>query len=177
MASCSTSAICPLKRLIKVSISPVFSSVSIPRNLQWKVHKGMSSPRRGVVCSAVQESSTSTATAETEAKPAKTEAPAKPKAPAKAPAKALPQLMEEDVIPSLKATLEAQDDLSEIELSFQDNRNLQERVIAAWLASLIRPNLKQSNLNRNDKLVLSILESITYHWHMPLAYALYRIES
>ncbi|KAK9134023.1 hypothetical protein Scep_013551 [Stephania cephalantha] len=121
MASCSTSATCPLKRSIKVSICPVFSSVSIPRNLQWKVHKGMSS-RGGVVCSAVQESSTSTATAETEAKPAKTEAPAKRKAPAKAPAKALPQLMEEDVIPSLKATLEAQDDLSEIELSFKDNR-------------------------------------------------------
>ena len=49
-------------------------------------------------------------------------APAKPKPPAKAPIKPLPQLMEEDVIPSLKATLEAQDDILELELSFQDNR-------------------------------------------------------
>lgn len=30
--------------------------------------------------------------------------------------------MQEDVIPSLKSTLESQEDLSEIELSFQDNR-------------------------------------------------------
>lgn len=59
--------------------------------------------------------------AETEEK----EAPAKPKPAAraaKAPAKPLPQMMEEDVIPSLKAILEAQDDLSNIELSFQDNK-------------------------------------------------------
>lgn len=46
----------------------------------------------------------------------------KPKAPAKAPAKPLRQLMEEDVIPSLKSILEAQDDISELELSFKDNR-------------------------------------------------------
>lgn len=46
----------------------------------------------------------------------------KPKSPAKAPAKPLPQLMEEDVIPSLKSILEAQDDISELELSFKDNR-------------------------------------------------------
>lgn len=57
-----------------------------------------------------------------EVKTAQEEAPAKAKPPAKAPAKPLPQLMEEDVIPSLKAILEAQPDLSEIELSFQDNR-------------------------------------------------------
>ena len=31
-------------------------------------------------------------------------------------------MMVEDVIPSLKAILEAQDDLSEIELFFQENR-------------------------------------------------------
>uniref|UniRef100_A0A5B7B8I9 Uncharacterized protein n=1 Tax=Davidia involucrata TaxID=16924 RepID=A0A5B7B8I9_DAVIN len=83
--------------------------------------------RRNIACFAVQESSTSAVTAETkEAKEAKTAketaAPAKPKPPAKAPAKPLPQMMEEDVIPSLKAILEAQDDISEIELSFQDNR-------------------------------------------------------
>lgn len=50
------------------------------------------------------------------------EAPAKARPPAKAPAKPLPELMEEDVIPSLKAILEAQADVSNIELSFQDDR-------------------------------------------------------
>ncbi|KAF4366936.1 hypothetical protein F8388_019119 [Cannabis sativa] len=62
-------------------------------------------------CFAVQESSTSTvATDENkEAKPAKKAAPAKPKA--KAPVKALPEMMKEEVIPSLKSILEAQDDL------------------------------------------------------------------
>ncbi|XVE72616.1 hypothetical protein DITRI_Ditri11bG0052300 [Diplodiscus trichospermus] len=97
-----------------------------------------------VTCSAVQESSSPTATAETKATtPAEAEpsaaaetkaaaaagekaapkaAPARPKPAAKAPAKPLPELMAEDVIPSLKATFEAQDDVSEIELSFQDNK-------------------------------------------------------
>ncbi|XP_052198387.1 uncharacterized protein LOC127805669 [Diospyros lotus] len=81
-----------------------------------------------IACSAVQESSTPTVAPETkkkeEAKTAKAEAPAKPKPkpPAKAPAKPLPELMEEEVIPSLKATLEAQDDISELELSFEENR-------------------------------------------------------
>ncbi|XP_034690024.1 uncharacterized protein LOC117917758 [Vitis riparia] len=79
--------------------------------------------RRIIACSAVQESSTPTVAAETkEVKPAQEKGPAKPKPPAKAPVKPLPQMMEEDVIPSLKSILEAQDDLSEIELSFQDNR-------------------------------------------------------
>ncbi|KAG9448817.1 hypothetical protein H6P81_008782 [Aristolochia fimbriata] len=76
-----------------------------------------------IVCSA--ESSTATATETKESSDSPKEAPAaKPTrvAPAKAPAKALPQMMEEDVIPSLKAILEAQDDLTEIELSFQDNK-------------------------------------------------------
>lgn len=57
-----------------------------------------------------------------EAKTAQKAAPAKPKAPAKAPVKPLSQMMEEDVIPSLKSILEAQADISDIELSFQDNR-------------------------------------------------------
>lgn len=62
------------------------------------------------------------ATAETkEVNAAPKAAPAK-KPPAKAPAKPLPQMMEEDVIPSLKAILEAQEDLSDIELVFQDNK-------------------------------------------------------
>ncbi|CAI0552207.1 unnamed protein product [Linum tenue] len=77
-------------------------------------------------CSAVQESSTSTVAEGTkkEVKPVKEEAaPAKPKPKpaAKAPVKPLPQMMEEDVIPSLKSTLEVQDDISELQLSFQDN--------------------------------------------------------
>ncbi|XVF31975.1 hypothetical protein REPUB_Repub17cG0041700 [Reevesia pubescens] len=101
-----------------------------------------------LACSAVQESSTPTATPETnattpaEAKPSATAetkagaavggkeevkaapkaAAARPKPAAKAPAKPLAELMSEDVIPSLKTILEAQDDLSEIELSFQDTK-------------------------------------------------------
>ncbi|KAJ6848727.1 uncharacterized protein M6B38_274735 [Iris pallida] len=58
-------------------------------------------------------------TAKATAAPAEKEAPARPK---KAAAKPLPQMMEEDVIPSLKATLEAQEDISQIELSFDNNR-------------------------------------------------------
>lgn len=54
-----------------------------------------------------------------EAKPVEKKAPAKPK---KAPAKPLSQMMEEDVIPSLKAILEAQDDITQLELSFKENR-------------------------------------------------------
>ncbi|XP_030553305.1 uncharacterized protein LOC115757274 [Rhodamnia argentea] len=83
----------------------------------------VASPRI-VACSAVQES-TSTATTETKeakAAPKAAAALAKPKAPGKVPAKPLPQLMEEEVIPPLLEILQSQDDLSEIELSFQDNR-------------------------------------------------------
>ncbi|CAN1127938.1 hypothetical protein LINPERHAP2_LOCUS4331 [Linum perenne] len=74
-------------------------------------------------CSAVQESS-STATStddneEEEEAPAK--AKPKPKPAAKAPVKPLPQLMEEEVIPLLKSTLQVQDDISQLQLSFQDN--------------------------------------------------------
>ncbi|CAN0927274.1 Probable E3 ubiquitin-protein ligase HERC2 [Linum grandiflorum] len=66
-------------------------------------------------CSAVQESS-STATSTEEEKPKP-----KPKPAAKAAAKPLPQLMEEEVLPLLKSTLEVQADISELQLSFQDN--------------------------------------------------------
>ncbi|KAK7275308.1 hypothetical protein RIF29_16420 [Crotalaria pallida] len=84
--------------------------------------------RNKITCSAVQESSTSTtasAEAETETKEVNAAPKAEPaakKPPAKAPAKPLPQMMEEDVIPSLKAIFEAQEDLSDIELVFQDNK-------------------------------------------------------
>ncbi|KAL5574365.1 hypothetical protein UlMin_023962 [Ulmus minor] len=89
--------------------------------------KQVTSRRLNIACSAVQESSTSpTASTPTVAKTAEKATPAKPKAAAaakaKAPAKPLPQMMEEDVIPSLKAILEAQSDLTDIELSYQDNR-------------------------------------------------------
>ncbi|XP_068345070.1 uncharacterized protein [Pyrus communis] len=87
--------------------------------------------QRNIACFALQESSTSTAdaaaAADTSTKEVKTAdqkaaAPAKPKVAAKAPMKALPQMMVEDVIPPLKAILETQDELSDIELCFQDNR-------------------------------------------------------
>ncbi|KAL3653218.1 hypothetical protein CASFOL_002899 [Castilleja foliolosa] len=87
--------------------------------------------RRKTCCLAVQESSTSTVlNAETkkeekETKKTEGEGTEKPKAAvakAKAPAKPLPQLMEDDVIPSLKATLQAQQHISDLQLSFSDNK-------------------------------------------------------
>ncbi|XP_010272525.1 PREDICTED: uncharacterized protein LOC104608283 [Nelumbo nucifera] len=113
---------CPLTKPIKVSVYPPLSSVLPTKHEQRKVGNLVIS-RGNFFCSAVQESSTSTVAADKpEAKTAAKEAPAKPKPPAKAPAKPLPQLMEEDVIPALKTILEAQDDLSEIELFFRDNK-------------------------------------------------------
>nr|GEX40558.1 hypothetical protein [Tanacetum cinerariifolium] len=49
-------------------------------------------------------------------------APAKPKPAAKAPVKPLPEMMEEDVIPSLQSILEAQEDIKELNLFFEDNK-------------------------------------------------------
>ncbi|KAG7583351.1 hypothetical protein ISN44_As08g028770 [Arabidopsis suecica] len=79
---------------------------------------------------AVQESSTSAVTTEkkdnedknesTVAVPAKKPKPAAAKAAVVA--KPLRQMMEEDVIPPLKAILESQDDISEIDLSYQDDK-------------------------------------------------------
>ncbi|MCE5166133.1 hypothetical protein HAX54_014979 [Datura stramonium] len=85
---------------------------------------------RNVTCFAAQESSSVTVAAEMEEKKesetAEETGPAKPKpkpkAAAKAPPKSLPQMMEEDVIPSLKAILEAQNDILDLELSFNDNK-------------------------------------------------------
>lgn len=45
----------------------------------------------------------------------------KAKPAAKAPAKSLPEMMEEDIIPALRSTLEAQEDIIDLELSFKDN--------------------------------------------------------
>lgn len=102
---------------------------------------------RNTICYAVQESSSASTVAaeakegeassastvaaeakegESSAAAAKEEAAApakpKPKPPAKAPAKALPEMMEEDVIPSLRSILETQEDISELQLFFEDNK-------------------------------------------------------
>lgn len=79
-----------------------------------------------VLVSATAEAKAAEASEKTEAKAAEAKAPTKaaaPKAkPAKAPIKPLAEMMEQDVIPPLKAILEAQQDISEIELSFEDNK-------------------------------------------------------
>lgn len=63
------------------------------------------------------------ATEAKEIKPVETEATAKPKAKPKVEEKPLPQMMEEDIIPAIKLILEeAQKDITDIELSFQDNK-------------------------------------------------------
>ncbi|ESQ37048.1 hypothetical protein EUTSA_v10002670mg [Eutrema salsugineum] len=77
---------------------------------------------------AVQESSTSAVATEKkdkEEKDSTVEVPAKKPKPAAAKAavvKPLREMMDEDVIPPLKAILEAQDDISDLELSFQDDK-------------------------------------------------------
>ncbi|GJN11071.1 hypothetical protein PR202_ga29236 [Eleusine coracana subsp. coracana] len=84
-------------------------------------------PRAGsAYCSAVKKSPTSTTVSEKKDaagdEKATTTAAAKPAAkPKKAPAKPLPEMMEEDIIPPLKAALEAEDNVSEVKLSFQNN--------------------------------------------------------
>ncbi|XP_044466668.1 uncharacterized protein LOC123196668 [Mangifera indica] len=116
------------------NVKPTSSTFSLQMVCKSIISRGY------IACSAVQETSTSAVAAETKevkteekeapaetkvVKTEKKEAPTKPKPAAraaKAPAKPLPQMMEEDVIPSLKAVLEAQEDLSNIELSFQDNK-------------------------------------------------------
>ncbi|CAD6223133.1 unnamed protein product [Miscanthus lutarioriparius] len=81
-----------------------------------------------VSCSAVQESSTSTTVSkkkdsadgakEATAAEAKPAAAAKPK---KAAALPLPEMMQKEIIPPLKAALEAEDDVSQVQLAFQNN--------------------------------------------------------
>ncbi|KAL8531368.1 hypothetical protein ACS0TY_008108 [Phlomoides rotata] len=80
--------------------------------------------RRNACCLAVQESSTSAVAAETKEKKKEEEGgAAKAKPAAKAPAaKPLPELMNDEVIPSLKATLEPQQDILDLELSFSENK-------------------------------------------------------
>ncbi|XP_068336104.1 uncharacterized protein [Pyrus communis] len=127
------------KHLAEFSALPK-SSARLPFRRKTSNHEMMKSKvvasqrKRNIAWSALQESSTSTADADADAAAADTStkevrtadqkaaAPAKPKVAAKAPVKALPQMMEEDVIPPLKAILQTQDELSDIELCFQDNR-------------------------------------------------------
>ncbi|CAM0906690.1 unnamed protein product [Alopecurus aequalis] len=87
-------------------------------------------PRSGASCSAVQESSAAAAAAAAsttvsekkeaaaETKPAAKPAAAKPKKP---PPKPLPEMMQEEIIPPLRTALEAEEDVSQVELSFQNN--------------------------------------------------------
>jgi len=94
-------------------------------------------PRSVTSCSAVQESSAGATAAATtvsetkdadgdkkEATAAEVKPAAKPAAaakPKKAPPKPLPEMMEEEIIPPLKTALEAEEDVSEVVLTFQDN--------------------------------------------------------
>ncbi|XP_009102408.1 uncharacterized protein LOC103828550 isoform X2 [Brassica rapa] len=104
-------------------VTPTLSSSSLfpPLTLHQSGNKKESQLR----C-AVQESSTSAvATEKKEKEDSTVEVPAKKPKPAAAKAavaKPLREMMEEDVIPPLKAILEAQDDISEIDLSFQDDK-------------------------------------------------------
>ncbi|KAG5021779.1 hypothetical protein JHK85_018121 [Glycine max] len=119
---CSLTSTSSLHVSQNVAIPTSSSSSSLVLPLIASKFKTVSRIR--ITCSAVQESSPSTAaTAETkeEVKEAPKAEPAK-KPPAKAPAKPLPQMMEEDVIPSLKSIFEAQEDFSNIELVFKDNK-------------------------------------------------------
>ncbi|XP_078438350.1 DUF2996 family protein [Wolffia australiana] len=80
-------------------------------------------PRRtNFVCCALQESSTATGTVPAETEKKEVEEKPKRSPPAKAPVKALGEMMADDVIPALRTTLEAEEDISQIDLSFKDNR-------------------------------------------------------
>ncbi|XP_072967857.1 uncharacterized protein [Typha angustifolia] len=125
MASQSLNTFSPLTSQIGAKIFPAISKSLALSNRRQEARRLILS-HGSVLCSAIQEPSTATVPDKKEAqpeataaKPAVKAAPGKPK---KAPVKKLPELMEEDVIPSLKTILEAQEDVSQIELSFHDNR-------------------------------------------------------
>ncbi|KAL8055733.1 hypothetical protein ABFX02_04G074800 [Erythranthe guttata] len=110
---------CPSSYFCQKARPSTPSSLSLVFDVTNKRHK--------TCCLAVQESSTSTVADETkekkELKKADEEtAAAKPKAAAKAPMKPLPELMADEIIPPLKSILEAQQDLSSLELSFDENQ-------------------------------------------------------
>ncbi|KAL9670121.1 hypothetical protein QQ045_007672 [Rhodiola kirilowii] len=105
------------------SSSSYFSPKMKPSSSPQMVIVQMAKSNRIVACSAIQGTAASAVATETkETKPVETEAAAKPKAKPKVEEKPLPQMMEEDVIPALKSILEAQKDITDIELSFQDNK-------------------------------------------------------
>ncbi|XP_010542051.1 PREDICTED: uncharacterized protein LOC104815380 isoform X1 [Tarenaya hassleriana] len=125
---------------VSINTRTLASSLSLSLPLP-SVSKWDNELRCVVLCSAVQESSASASASavatekkeekgdekrevetetETEAAPVKKPKPAA--SAAKAAVKPLPQMMEEDVIPPLKSILESQDDVADIELSFQDNK-------------------------------------------------------
>ncbi|KAL1162245.1 hypothetical protein V6Z11_A07G189200 [Gossypium hirsutum] len=128
--SCTLSMIIGTNSLFAVKIIYFLCIASSSSNSQLKTKDKLIPSRGCVTCSAVQESSTPTthllesrvcfkkcfhlvlATAENK------EEGKRPK-PA---AKSLPELMWEDVIPPLKTILESQHHLSQIQLSFQDNK-------------------------------------------------------
>ncbi|CAI8607631.1 unnamed protein product [Vicia faba] len=125
----STFRLCSLTSTssLHVSQNVVIPNSSSSPTLSLIASRFKTASRNKIICSAVQESSTTStsATAETkeEVKAAAPKATTEKKAPpAKAPVKPLPQMMEEDVIPSLKTILESNKDLSDIELVFQDNK-------------------------------------------------------
>ncbi|KAF2923849.1 hypothetical protein DAI22_07g224200 [Oryza sativa Japonica Group] len=121
-AACKCSAAIPL----------VFGRQRLPLLVAFPRGSGSGSGS-GASCSAVQESSSAaaatTVSEKKDAADAKKEATAeakptaKPAAkPKKPPVKPLPEMMQEEIIPPLKAALEAEDDVSQVELSFEDNR-------------------------------------------------------
>ncbi|TYI19786.1 hypothetical protein ES332_A07G189500v1 [Gossypium tomentosum] len=110
--SCTLSMIIGTNSLFAVKIIYFLCIASSSSNSQLKTKDKLIPSRGCVTCSAVQESSTPTTTAENK------EEGKRPK-PA---AKSLPELMWEDVIPPLKTILESQHHLSQIQLSFQDNK-------------------------------------------------------
>ncbi|KAL2336132.1 hypothetical protein Fmac_010578 [Flemingia macrophylla] len=123
---CSLPSTCSLHVSHNVAI-PTSSSSSSPI-LPLISSKFKTASRNRITCSAVQESSPSTAATTAETKEEVKEATEAPKAaaarkpPAKAQVKPLSQMMEEDVIPALKTIFEAQEDFSNIELIFKDNK-------------------------------------------------------
>lgn len=149
MASNSINICGPLARPARLrryspSLMPPFS-INVR---QYEASKGHSCSS-AVMCSTVQESSTVTGIQSSSqlvlllftifssdllncllllvpdkkaAEPSPAEATTAQVKPKKPPVKALPEMMAEDVIPSLKAILEAQEDLSQIEITFENNK-------------------------------------------------------
>ncbi|KAK8346019.1 hypothetical protein V6Z12_A07G187500 [Gossypium hirsutum] len=136
--SCTLSMIIGTNSLFAVKIIYFLCIASSSSNSQLKTKDKLIPSRGCVTCSAVQESSTPTKLLLSISKAHLLEsrvcfkkcfhlvlATAENKEEGKRPkpaAKSLPELMWEDVIPPLKTILESQHHLSQIQLSFQDNK-------------------------------------------------------